>query len=52
MLTSCRRGNAVLWYSVRSEADLSKDARTDHEAQPVKAGVKYVVVCVYIYINL
>lgn len=36
-----KKGNAVLWPSVRDEAPESKDARTDHEALPVKKGIKY-----------
>jgi len=34
-------GRAVIWPSVYSNNPFAKDARTDHEAMPVKKGVKF-----------
>jgi prolyl 4-hydroxylase len=36
-----KTGRAVLWPSVRDDAPHEKDDRTEHEAMPVEAGVKY-----------
>ena len=36
-----KRGRALLWPSVLNEDPQEKDGRTDHEAMPVKAGIKY-----------
>ena len=36
-----KKGYAVLWPSVLDGAPESKDKRTDHEALPVEAGIKY-----------
>jgi prolyl 4-hydroxylase len=36
-----KKGNAVLWPSVKDESPEDKDRRTDHEALPVLKGVKY-----------
>ena len=36
-----RKGNAVLWPSVKDQYPEEKDDRTDHEAQPVLKGIKY-----------
>eukprot|EP00049_Salpingoeca_infusionum_P019041 m.359876 g.359876 ORF g.359876 m.359876 type:complete len:272 (-) comp18784_c0_seq1:199-1014(-) len=40
LAVSPRKGRAVLWYS-SLENTSTKDARTDHEAQPVIKGAKY-----------
>ena len=36
-----KRGRAVLWPSVLNDDPQKKDKRTDHEAMPVEAGIKY-----------
>ncbi|EED87314.1 predicted protein [Thalassiosira pseudonana CCMP1335] len=36
-----KRGNAILWASVRDDDPEEKDIRTDHEALPVAKGMKY-----------
>jgi len=36
-----KKGRAVLWPSVYDSEPLTKDARFDHEAQPVNAGLKF-----------
>ena len=36
-----KKGNAVLWPSVKDQYPEDKDARTDHEALPVLKGLKY-----------
>lgn len=36
-----KQGRAVIWPSVLSDKPRDKDDRTDHEALPVKVGVKY-----------
>jgi prolyl 4-hydroxylase len=38
---SPKRGKAVIWPSVLNEKPDVKDHRTDHQAMPVKKGVKY-----------
>ena len=34
-------GHAILWPSTRHDTPMQTDGRTDHEAMPVHAGVKY-----------
>ena len=34
-------GHAILWPSTLDQKPMSSDGRTDHEAMPVHAGVKY-----------
>lgn len=36
-----KRGRALLWPSVKSEAPRAKDYRTTHQALPVEKGIKY-----------
>lgn len=36
-----KRGRALLWPSVMNDAPLAMDSRTDHQALPVEAGIKY-----------
>jgi 2OG-Fe(II) oxygenase superfamily len=36
-----KRGRALIWPSVKDENPSVKDPRTDHQALPVKKGVKY-----------
>jgi len=36
-----KRGRVLLWPSVLDSDPNKKDGRTDHEALPVEAGVKY-----------
>ena len=36
-----KRGRALIWPSVLDEDPSAKDPRTDHQALPVEAGVKY-----------
>jgi len=36
-----KRGRALFWPSVRNDSPNEKDPRTNHEALPVEAGVKY-----------
>jgi len=36
-----KRGRAVIWPSVLDATPNEKDPRTDHEALPVREGVKY-----------
>lgn len=38
-----RKGRALLWASVRSNNITVQDPRTDHQALPVKKGVKYAI---------
>jgi len=36
-----KRGTALIWPSVRDSDPNRKDARTEHQALPVEAGIKY-----------
>ena len=36
-----KRGRVLIWPSVMDDDPLKKDKRTDHQALPVKAGIKY-----------
>ena len=38
---SPKLGHAILWPSTLDEKPMSADGRTDHEAMPVHAGIKY-----------
>ena len=36
-----KRGRVLIWPSVLNETPNEKDFRTDHQALPVEAGIKY-----------
>ena len=41
LTVQARKGRALLWPSVLDSDPYARDDRTDHEAKPVRAGVKY-----------
>ena len=41
LIVKPKLGHAILWPSVRQDAPMEADSRTDHEAMPVHQGVKY-----------
>ena len=36
-----KRGKALIWPSVLNDSPNLKDGRTEHQALPVEAGIKY-----------